>query len=138
MQAICTSLQTDNYASNSSLKFLRAGCPSCHTTNRVKALKANRTFLMCIYSIIILRRSDSQTSHHQHLASDYSMNQMEQNDKHKKSAKSNTRSLAVTTNTMMSMSSPNFSRNRRTVPEITYIRITLQLFITINKTTSCC
>jgi len=28
-----TSLQTDNHDSTSSLKFLRAGCSSCHPTN---------------------------------------------------------------------------------------------------------
>ena len=38
---VCTSLQTDNHASTSLLKFLQAGCPSCHPTNSVKALKAN-------------------------------------------------------------------------------------------------
>jgi len=37
---ICTSLQTDNHASTSPLSFLQAGCPSCHPTNSVKALKA--------------------------------------------------------------------------------------------------
>jgi len=37
---ICTSLQTDNHASTSLLSFLQAGCPSCHPTNSVKALKA--------------------------------------------------------------------------------------------------
>ena len=37
---VCTSLQTDNYANTSSLSFLQAGCPSCHPTNSVKALKA--------------------------------------------------------------------------------------------------
>jgi len=46
MQIICTSLQTDNHASTSPLSFyiphfLQAGCPSCHQTNSVKALKAN-------------------------------------------------------------------------------------------------
>ena len=35
---ICTSLQTDNHASTSSLSFLQAGCPSCCPTNSVKAL----------------------------------------------------------------------------------------------------
>ena len=30
MLVICTLLQTDNHASTSSLKFLWAGCPSCH------------------------------------------------------------------------------------------------------------
>jgi len=33
---VCTSLQTDNYASTPPLSFLQAGCPS----NSVKALKA--------------------------------------------------------------------------------------------------
>jgi len=37
---VCTSLQTDNNASTPPLSFLQAGCPSCHQTNRVKALKA--------------------------------------------------------------------------------------------------
>jgi len=38
---VCTSLQTDNHASTSLLRFLQAGCPSCRPTNSVKALKAN-------------------------------------------------------------------------------------------------
>jgi len=38
---VCTSLQTDNYASTPPLSFLQAGCPSCRPTNSVKALKAN-------------------------------------------------------------------------------------------------
>jgi len=37
---VCTSLQTDNHANTSPLNFLQAGCPSCHPTNSVKALKA--------------------------------------------------------------------------------------------------
>jgi len=36
---VCISLQTDNNASNPPLSFLQAGCPSCHPTNSVKALK---------------------------------------------------------------------------------------------------
>jgi len=36
---VCTSLQTDNHASTPPLTFLQAGCPSCHPTNSVKALK---------------------------------------------------------------------------------------------------
>ena len=36
---VCTSLQTDNHASTPPLRFLQAGCPSCHPTNSVKALK---------------------------------------------------------------------------------------------------
>jgi len=38
---ICTSLQTNNHASTPQLSFLQAGCPSCHPTNSVKALKAD-------------------------------------------------------------------------------------------------
>jgi len=37
---VCTSLQTDNHASTPPLCFLQTGCPSCHPTNSVKALKA--------------------------------------------------------------------------------------------------
>jgi len=37
---VCTSLQTHNRASNPPLSFLQAGCPSCHPTNSIKALKA--------------------------------------------------------------------------------------------------
>jgi len=37
---VCTSLKTDNYTSTPQLCFLQAGCPSCHPTNSVKALKA--------------------------------------------------------------------------------------------------
>jgi len=38
---VCTSLQTDNHTSTPPLLcFLQAGCPSCHPTNSVKALKA--------------------------------------------------------------------------------------------------
>ena len=44
MQA-CTSLQTDNHASNPLLSFLQAGCPSCRPTNSVKALKAAASLL---------------------------------------------------------------------------------------------
>ena len=36
---VCTSLQTDNHANTPPLSFLQAGCPSCHPTNSVKALK---------------------------------------------------------------------------------------------------
>ena len=36
---VCTSLQTDNHASTPPLSFLQAGCPSCHPTNSVEALK---------------------------------------------------------------------------------------------------
>jgi len=36
----CTLPQTDNHAVTPPLSFLQAGCPSCHPTNSVKALKA--------------------------------------------------------------------------------------------------
>jgi len=36
---VWTSLQTDNHASTSPLRFLQAGCPTCRPTNSVKALK---------------------------------------------------------------------------------------------------
>jgi len=39
---VCTSLQTDNHASTPPFSFLQAGCPSCHSTNSVKALKAKK------------------------------------------------------------------------------------------------
>jgi len=38
---VSTSFQTDNHASTPPLSFLQAGCPSCHPTNSIKALKAN-------------------------------------------------------------------------------------------------
>jgi len=38
---VCTSLQTDNHASTPPLSFLQAGCPSCHPTTGIKALKGN-------------------------------------------------------------------------------------------------
>jgi len=41
---ISTRLQTDNHASTSSLTFLQAGCPSCHPSNSVKALKAQKLY----------------------------------------------------------------------------------------------
>ena len=37
---VCTSLQAGNHASTPLLSFLQAGCPSCHPTNSVKALRA--------------------------------------------------------------------------------------------------
>ena len=37
---VCTSLETDNYASTRPLSFLQAGCPSWCPTNSVKALEA--------------------------------------------------------------------------------------------------
>jgi len=37
---VCTLLQTDNHDSTPTVSFLQAGCPSCHPTNSIKALKA--------------------------------------------------------------------------------------------------
>jgi len=42
---VCTSLETDNHASTPPLSFLQAGCPSCHPTNSVEALKAETSLL---------------------------------------------------------------------------------------------
>jgi len=36
---ICTLPHTDNHTSTRPLRFLQAGCPSCHPTNSIKALK---------------------------------------------------------------------------------------------------
>jgi len=47
---VCTSLQADNHASTPPLRFLQAGCPSCHPTNSVKALKAKALkACLCLY-----------------------------------------------------------------------------------------
>jgi len=43
---VCTLLQTDNHASTPPLSFLQAGCPSCHPTNSIKALKAKTSLLI--------------------------------------------------------------------------------------------
>ena len=50
---VCTSLQTDNHASTPPLSFLQAGCPSCHPTNSVKALKANSCSCTTYYLLIV-------------------------------------------------------------------------------------
>jgi len=39
---VCTSLQRDKHASTPPLRFLQAGCFSCHPTNSVKSLNARR------------------------------------------------------------------------------------------------
>ena len=58
---VCISLQTDNLARTPPLSFLQAGCPSCHPTNSVKALKAYDIFInattrqqISVYSILIV------------------------------------------------------------------------------------
>ena len=50
---VCTSLHTDNHANTTRLNFLQAGCPSCHPTNSVKALKAavGISTTQCIFPI---------------------------------------------------------------------------------------
>ena len=48
---VCTSLQTDNHASNAPLSFLQAGCPSCRPTNNMKALKGYPCFILYNISI---------------------------------------------------------------------------------------
>ena len=52
---VCTQLQTDNHASTPPLSFLQAGCPSCHPTNSVKALKADQTTRIRYKSIFITK-----------------------------------------------------------------------------------
>jgi len=40
---VFTALQTDNHTTTPPVSFLQAGCPSCHPTNSIKALKARLT-----------------------------------------------------------------------------------------------
>ena len=56
MQIICTSLRADDHPRQNIITpyFLQAGCPSCHPTNSVKALKA-------IY--VISHSEDCNSSH---------------------------------------------------------------------------
>jgi len=68
---VCTLLQTDNHASIPPL-FLQAGCPSCHPTNSIKALKATwnqnvpkiirddtiNLFLKTAISILVMSKSN--------------------------------------------------------------------------------
>jgi len=51
---VCTSLQTDNHVSTPPLSFLQAGCPSCHPTNSVEALKAAFNYLFNLPAITVL------------------------------------------------------------------------------------
>jgi len=59
---VCTSLQTDNHASNTRLCFLQTGCPSCCPANSVKALRA--CMYVCMYVIFI--RCNRRTSNNKH------------------------------------------------------------------------
>jgi len=44
---VCTSLQTDNQASTTPLKFFTGRMPSCRPTNSVKAMKAKALKAKC-------------------------------------------------------------------------------------------
>ena len=57
---VCTSLQTDNHASTPPVCFLQARCPSCHTTNSVKALKAFLTSEKTWNRLHIVERQQGQ------------------------------------------------------------------------------
>ena len=57
---VCTSLQTDNHASTPPFSFLQAGCPFCHPTNNVKALKATSVTLSLAITLILLVRCQGQ------------------------------------------------------------------------------
>jgi len=47
---ICNSLQADNHNSTPPLRFVLAGCPSCHPTNSDKALK---TLLLLLLQLLL-------------------------------------------------------------------------------------
>ena len=53
---VCTLLQTDTTPAPHRSVFLQAGCPSCHPTNSVKALKAKNN----IYSAEINQKSNQK------------------------------------------------------------------------------
>ena len=59
---VCTMLQTDNHANTSPLSFLPAGCPSCHPTNSVKALKAYYPVYIWLHCRFWTRTSTSSTT----------------------------------------------------------------------------
>jgi len=66
MQIICTLLQTDNQASTSP----QAGCPSCHPTNSIKALKALITQQTVKYCATTIRLQFTDTeSKNNHISS---------------------------------------------------------------------
>jgi len=63
---VCTSLQTtDDHTSTTTLCFLQAGCPSCHPTNCIKALKATsvEAKTTIIYSNTILHLTVKSATH---------------------------------------------------------------------------
>jgi len=58
MQIICTSLQTNNHDSKSSLNLLQAGCSSWRPNNSVKALKAitiKTLTILTLCTIVVLQ-----------------------------------------------------------------------------------
>jgi len=58
---VCTSLQTDNHASTPPLSFLKDGCPSCHPTSSIRALKAQiQSYFPCIHWLQILTCKNEQ------------------------------------------------------------------------------
>ena len=70
---VCTLLQTDNHTSAPPLCFLQAGCPPCHPTSSVKALKANRAIIYlhvgnhnCQQFIIMNTKAYLKSSHNKH------------------------------------------------------------------------
>ena len=66
---VCTLLRTDNHTSTPPLSFLQAGCPSCHPTNSVKALKANNTtgnwrlLIGTVFSHLIFKKQNRKIPH---------------------------------------------------------------------------
>jgi len=59
---VCTSLQTDNHASNPPLSFSQAGCPSCRPTNSVKALKGYISVTSALIQHITAIQQDKKIS----------------------------------------------------------------------------
>jgi len=51
---ICTLTQTHNHAGIPPLSILQAGCPSCHPTNSVKALKALLNYIWLVLTNFII------------------------------------------------------------------------------------
>jgi len=65
------SLHLDNHASTPPVSFLQAGCPSCHPTNSVKALKALNDIKQStqkLTSLIILENPDRREHDKFHVA----------------------------------------------------------------------
>jgi len=70
---VCISLQTDYLARTPPLSFLQAGCPSCHPTNSVKALKAVLCAVYSEYFLVIIRNTTVLQSGSGFLASSVEM-----------------------------------------------------------------